>query len=120
MLEIIGLILVGLAAGTLSGLLGIGGAILIIPALVFIFGFDQKMAQGTSLMLMVPPIGILAALTYYKQELVDLRAAIIIAAFFFLGGFIGAKLSLTIDNNILKKVFAVFLVLVAIKMWFDK
>lgn len=120
MLEIIGYIMIGLAAGTLSGLLGIGGAILIIPLLIFLFGFEQKLAQGTSLMLMVPPIGILAALSYYKEGFVDMKAAIIIAAFFFIGGFLGAKLSLTIDNTILKKVFAVFLVLIAIKMWFGK
>ncbi len=115
---ILGLGLLGALAGTISGLLGIGGAIIMIPALVYIFGFDQKMAQGTSLMLMVPPIGILAAIQYYKAEKVNLPAAAIIAVMFFLGGWLGSKLALKADPLLLRRGFAVLMVAAAIKMWF--
>ena len=84
-------IFTGLLAGLLSGLIGIGGGIIIIPILVFFFGLSQKMAQGTTLALMVPPIGILAAWTYYKEGFVNLPIAARICARFALGGFIGAK-----------------------------
>jgi uncharacterized membrane protein YfcA len=114
-----GLGLLGLVAGTMSGLLGIGGAIIIIPALVFIFGFTQKLAQGTTLLLMIPPIGLLAALSYWKAGDVDIRAAVIIAVFFFAGGYLGGKLGLTLDEALLRKVFSVFLVGVAVKMFFE-
>jgi uncharacterized membrane protein YfcA len=109
----------GLVAGTMSGLLGIGGAVVIIPALVFIFGFSQKMAQGTTLLLMIPPIGLLAALSYYKAGDVDLRAAIVIALFFFVGGWLGGRLGLSVNEAVLRKVFAVFLVGIAAKMFFE-
>lgn len=75
MTTILPYILLGLVAGILSGLIGIGGGIIIIPVLVFIFGFSQHMAQGTTLALLVPPIGILAALMYYKQGYVDVKVA---------------------------------------------
>jgi uncharacterized membrane protein YfcA len=114
-----GFAILGLAAGTLSGLLGIGGAVVIIPALVFIFGFDQKLAQGTTLLLMVPPIGILAALQYYRSGHVDIKAGAIIAALFFVGGFFGAKLADLLDPSIMRKVFAVCLAGIAVKMFFD-
>jgi uncharacterized membrane protein YfcA len=109
----------GLAAGAASGLLGIGGAVVIIPALVFIFGFSQKMAQGTTLLLMVPPIGLLAALQYYRAGHVDLKAGAIIAALFFVGGFFGAKLADLIDPVLLRKIFAVCLAGIAVKMFFS-
>lgn len=116
-LEIAGFIIIGLAGGVLSGLLGIGGAVLVIPALVFFYGFDQRLAQGTTLMMMIPPIGLLAALEYYNSGLVNLRAAIFMAIFFFIGGFIGAKFAVKIDPLILKRVFAVLLVIIAVRMW---
>jgi uncharacterized protein len=78
----IGLGAIGLIAGSLSGLLGIGGAVVIIPALVLIFGYSQRLAQGTTLLLMIPPIGLLAALEYWKAGDVDLKAAIIIASLY--------------------------------------
>ena len=112
-----GYALVGLLAGAASGLLGIGGAILIIPALIYFFGFDQKLAQGTTLMLMVPPVGLMAALEYYKRGNVDLRAAAVIALFFFAGGLIGAKLAMRLDPHVLRRVFAVFLMLVSVRMF---
>jgi uncharacterized protein len=114
-----GFAILGIAAGTASGLLGIGGAVIIIPALVFIFGFDQKMAQGTTLLLMVPPIGILAALQYYRAGHVDVKAGAIIAALFLVGGFLGAKLASLLDPGLMRKVFAVCLAGIAVKMFFD-
>ena len=113
-------ILLGILAGGLSGLIGIGGGIIIVPALVFLFGMSQQSAQGTTLALLVPPIGILAAMQYYKQGHVDIRVAIFIIIGFLLGSFLGSKLALFIPTNILTKVFAVTLFLIAIKMFFSK
>lgn len=116
MTEIVGFVLVGLAAGVLSGLLGIGGAVVIIPALVFLFGFTQHRAEGTTLALMIPPIGLLAVLPYYRNGHVDVRAAAIICAGFFVGGLIGGSLSVGISAPVLQKIFAVLLILIAVKM----
>jgi uncharacterized membrane protein YfcA len=113
-------LLLGLLTGTLSGLFGIGGAIIIIPSLVLIFGLTQHMAQGTTLALMVPPIGLLAAWTYYKQGYVDFKIAGFICLGFFIGGLIGAKLAINIPEQTLRKIFGVFLLLVSIRMIFTK
>ena len=119
MWNIIGFALLGIVAGTVSGLLGIGGALIMIPVMVFIFGFDQELAQGTSLMLMIPPIGLLAALQYYKAGKTDLLAAGIIATFFFFGGLLGSKIALNIkDPMILRRGFALLMMVAAIRMWF--
>jgi hypothetical protein len=107
-------------AGILSGLIGIGGGIIAIPALVFFLGFSQQMAQGTTLAMMVPPIGLLAAWAYYKEGFVDVRAAAIICAGFIVGSFFGAKYAIAIPQEMLRKIFSVILVLVAIKMFFTK
>ncbi len=106
----------GLLAGVLSGLLGIGGGILIIPVLVFLFGLTQHQAQGTTLALMVPPIGLLAAWTYYKQGYVDLKIAALVCAGFFFGGLIGAQFATVINAAILKKLFGIALLITALKM----
>jgi len=119
LMRILGYGILGLAAGTVSGLLGIGGAVVIIPALVFIFGFSQRMAQGTTLLLMVPPIGLLAAWQYYRSGDADLRAGAIIAALFFVGGFFGAKLAEHIEAELLRKIFAVCLAGISVKMFFS-
>ncbi len=113
-------ILIGLMAGILSGLIGIGGATIIIPALVFIFGFSQHIAQGTTLGLMVPPIGLLAAYTYYKEGFVDIKIAALICLGFFIGGLIGANIAIGIPEEHLKKLFGGFLLLVALRMIFSK
>jgi len=113
-------LLLGLVAGILSGLIGIGGGVIIIPVLVFLFGLSQHQAQGTTLALMVPPIGLLAAWTYYKQGFVDLKIAIFICMGFFLGGLLGAKLATGLSNAALEKVFGIVLLLVALKMIFAK
>ncbi len=113
-------IFTGLLAGLLSGLIGIGGGTIIIPILIFIFGFSQKMAQGTTLALLVPPIGILAAWTYYKEGYVDLTIAALICLGFVFGGLIGAKFAVNISNQTLERIFGIALLIIAIKMIFSK
>lgn len=110
--------MIGMAAGLLGGTLGLGGAIIIIPALVMLLGYSQQMAQGTALMMMVLPVGALAAFQYYQKGYVDVKAAMIMAAFFFIGGYYGAKFSTQIPQILLKKTFALLLVIIALKMWF--
>lgn len=114
------LLLLGLLSGTLSGLLGIGGGIIIIPALLYIFHMTQHQAQGTTLMLFVPPIGILAAWTYYKQGDVDLLVAALICIGFFIGGYFGAKFAVHVPGPVLQKIFGVALLLISIKMIVSK
>ena len=114
------LILVGLAAGVLSGLLGIGGGILIVPCLVFLFGLSQHAAQGTTLALMVPPIGLLAAWTYYKQGYVDLKIAALVCIGFFFGGLLGAQFATVINAALLKKLFGIALLITAARMILTK
>jgi uncharacterized membrane protein YfcA len=113
-------ILLGVVAGIFSGLIGIGGGIIIVPALVLLFGLSQHTAQGTTLALMVPPIGLLAALAYYKQGFVDLKIAAFVCLGFFVGGLLGAKFALGIPETILKKIFGVVLLAVSIRMIFFK
>lgn len=118
MTEIIGFAVLGIIGGLLSGLLGIGGAIIIIPSLVFFYGFEQKAAQGTTLLMMIPPIGLLAALEYIKAGDFNLKAAIVLALFFLVGGLFGGKIAVRIDPGILQKIFAVFLVIIAVRLFF--
>jgi uncharacterized membrane protein YfcA len=113
-------LLLGLCAGVLSGLIGIGGATLIIPALVFLFGMSQYAAQGTTLAMMVPPIGILAAWMYYQKGYVDLKIAGLMCVGFLIGGLLGAKFAVNIPEHILKKFFGVFLLIVSLRMIFGK
>ena len=110
------LVALGIIAGVLSGLIGIGGGVIIVPALVFIFGMTQHQAQGTTLALLVPPIGILAAWTYYKHGYVDIRAAALICAGFILGSFIGARVGTGFSDEVLQKVFGVALIGIGLKM----
>lgn len=113
-------VLVGLFAGIMSGLLGIGGGVIVIPALVFLFGLSQHQAQGTTLAMLVPPIGLLAAYTYYKAGYVDLRMAAFLCLGFFFGGFFGAKLANAVPDLVLRVVFGIFMIAVSIKMIFSK
>ena len=110
------LILVGLAAGTLSGLVGVGGGIIVVPALVFFLGFTQHQAQGTSLGLLLLPVGILAVMNYYNKGYIDLKVVGIMCIAFVLGGWLGSKLALTISQETVKKIFAVLLFYTAFKM----
>jgi uncharacterized protein len=114
-------IIVGLLAGMLAGLVGVGGGIIIVPALVYFLGFSQKMAQGTSLGLIMLPVGILGVWNYYKQGNVNFTVIGILAIGFVLGSFIGSKISLGLPEGKLKKIFAVLMILIAVKMlFFDK
>jgi uncharacterized membrane protein YfcA len=120
MVNILLCLLLGLVTGIFSGLIGIGGAIIIIPALVLLFGLSQHMAQGTTLALMVPPIGLLAAWTYYQKGFVDLKIAGFICIGFFIGGLLGAKFAIAIPEQILKKVFGIVLLAASLRMIFFK
>jgi uncharacterized membrane protein YfcA len=113
-------LLIGLVAGTLSGILGIGGGIIIIPSLVLLLGMSQHLAQGTTLAMMVPPIGLLAAWAYYQKGFVDLKVAAIMCATFVIGGLIGAKLATNLSDVVLTKIFGVALLLISLRMIFYK
>jgi uncharacterized protein len=114
------LILIGLAAGFLGGMVGLGGGIILIPALVLFLSMDQRMAQGTTIAIMLPPIGLFAAFNYYKAGYVNIKYALVIAIVFMLGGYLGSKLALNLPVPLLKKMFAVLLVVIAAKMIFTK
>lgn len=120
MTDILIYIVIGLFAGILSGLIGIGGGIIIIPVLVLLLGFTQHEAQGTTLALMVPPVGILAAWTYYKHGYVNLPVACFICIGFLFGGLIGAKFATGMTETILQKIFGSALFLISLRMIFFK
>lgn len=110
--------LIGAAAGILSGLLGLGGAIIMIPALVMFLGYSQQMAQGTTIVMMVFPVGALAAFQYYQKGFVDVKAAVILSLAFFISAYFGAKMATDIPQAFLKRAFALMLAGIAVKMWF--
>jgi hypothetical protein len=104
--HVLGLVLLGLVAGAFGGLIGVGGGVIIVPALVFLFGLSQHQAQGTTLALLIPPIGLLAAWTYYQEGYVDIHIAALICLGFFAGGLLGAKVANHLSNVALERVFA--------------
>jgi uncharacterized membrane protein YfcA len=110
------LVLIGLAAGMLSGLVGVGGGIIVVPALVFFLGFSQQQAQGTSLGLLLLPVGILAVLNYYNKGHIDIRVVGIMAAAFIIGGWLGSRWALALPEATVKKIFAIILFYSGIKM----
>lgn len=111
-------IVIGLAAGVLAGMFGIGGGVLIVPALVFFARVEPQVATGTSLAALLLPVGALGAWAYWKQGYVHIKPALIIALGLLLGAWVGAKISLGMSPVALRRSFAVFLVLVAVRMWF--
>lgn len=115
-----GFILLGLIAGVLGGLVGIGGGIIIVPVLALLFGFSQHLAQGTSLAALLPPAGILAAWMYYRQGHVDIWASGLICLGFVFGGLLGAKLATSLSTLALKRVFGGLLLAVAVKFLWGK
>jgi uncharacterized membrane protein YfcA len=118
---IILVIVIGLAAGILSGLVGVGGGIIIVPALVFVLGFSQHQAQGTSLGILLLPAGIFAVINYYKQGYIDMKVVLILFVGFVIGGYLGSRISLSLSEAAVKKIFAIVLVIIATKMlFFDK
>jgi uncharacterized protein len=115
MTSILLLIIIGLVAGGLGGMVGLGGGIILIPALILIMKLDQQTAQGTSIAIMLPPIGLFAVYNYYKAGYVNTKYAMIIAA-----AFIGSMLALKLSPDVMRKVFSVLLVIIAVKMFFTE
>jgi hypothetical protein len=117
---IIVLVIIGLMTGVFGGMFGVGGAIIMIPALVYVLGVDQHTAQGTSVAIMLPPIGLFAAYNYYKAGHVNIWYAVIIAIAFMVGGYFGSMIALKLSENLMKKIFGILLILVALRMIFSK
>ena len=115
---ILGLLVVGIVAGMLSSMVGIGGGLVIVPSLVIFFAMSQKMAQGTSLAMLLPPIGILAVINYYKAGYIDLKIAGILCVAFLVGTYFGSKMALNLQESTLKRIFGVFLAVLAVKYLF--
>ena len=118
--EVLILLALGLIAGILSGMVGIGGGIIIMPALVYFLGFSQHSAQGTVLFMFLLPIGILGVFNYWQAGHVDWKVACIMATTFLVGSFIGSKTAIAIDQTTLKKIFGAVMFLVSLKMIFGK
>ncbi len=114
------LLSVGLAAGFLSGLVGIGGGIIIVPVLVYFLGFSQHQAQGTTLFMFLLPIGIFGVLNYHKQGYVDYKTALIICSTFVFGSYFGSKFAISLDQKTIKQIFGVIIILLGCKMLFWK
>lgn len=120
---IITLIIIGLTAGILSGLVGVGGGIIMVPMFVLFLGLTQHNAQGLSLAVMLPPVTFFAVYNYHTAGAggnIDWRIAVIVSILFIIGGFIGSKIALQIDQRMLRKIFGVFMLLVAVKLIFTK
>lgn len=110
------LVAIGLAAGMLSGFVGIGGGVVIVPALLYFMGMNQLQAQGTSIAIMLPPVGIMAFYNYYKADNINITYAAIIAATFIIGGYFGSKFALKMNPNIVRFVFGLFMLYVAVRL----
>jgi uncharacterized membrane protein YfcA len=115
-----GVLLIGLVAGVLSGLFGIGGGVIIVPALVMLFGLSQQTAQGTTLAMLSIPVSLVAALNYTKAGMVSWKFAIFLAIGFVIGGFFGSKFAVGIDGAVMKKMFAILMIILAVKMLLEK
>ena len=109
-------LMIGLAAGILSGLVGVGGGVIIVPCLVFFLGFSQQAAQGTSLGLLLLPVGIFAVINYYNKGYIDIKVVLIMSIAFIAGGWLGSKLALQLSQEALRKIFAVVLIYTAFRM----
>lgn len=114
------LLAVGLAAGFLSGMVGIGGGIIIVPVLVYFLGFTQHQAQGTTLFMFLLPIGILGVMNYHKAGHVDFKTAFIIATTFVVGSYFGSKIAISLDQKLVKQIFGAIIILLGAKMLFWK
>jgi len=112
------LALVGLLAGFISGSMGVGGGIIIVPALVFFLGFTQHQAQGISLGMMLAPIGLLAFINYYREGYTNLKYSLLLLAVFFIGSYIGSRIAVHLPAAALKKVFGGLMLLAGVRMIF--
>lgn len=119
-LTILGLLFLGLLAGYFSGLIGIGGGVIIVPALILLFGFAQHRAQGTTLAMLIPPIGILAVADYYKKGFVDVKTALLLCAGFVIGGYLGGRFAVHMPEATLRRIFSIVLILIGIRLFFFK
>jgi len=118
---IIVLLVIGLAAGILGGLIGVGGGIIIVPSLIYFLGFSQKEASGTSLGILLLPVGILGVLQFYKAGYVDMRTVWLVSFGFLVGSYFGSKIALRFSQETVRKIFAIVMILIALKMiFFDK
>lgn len=115
---ILTLIIIGVFAGMLSGLVGVGGGIIIVPCLVYFLAIGQKQAQGTSLAVLCLPVVLIGVINYYKKGQVNLTYVPLIALGFLVGGYLGSKIALRINDTALKKIFGILLMLIALKMLF--
>jgi uncharacterized membrane protein YfcA len=118
--QLIILIVIGIISGLLAGVFGIGGAIIVIPALIFILGLSQHEAQGTSLAFMIPPVGILAAWNYWKAGHVNWKIALVLSITFVIGAYFGSQFSLNISDRMLRRAFGVLMIVMAIKLIVSK
>ena len=114
------LLIIGIVAGFLSGLIGIGGGIVIVPMLVYMMQMNQKTAQGTTLFMFLFPIGALGVYNYYKAGHVDLRTAAIIAVTFVIGSYFGSKTAIAFDTKVMRQIFAVAIILIGIRMLWNR
>jgi uncharacterized membrane protein YfcA len=119
--SLIGIIIIGICAGILSSMVGIGGGIVIVPSLVLLLGMSQHNAQGTTLAMLSFPVSLVAALTYYKKGMVDWKVALILCLGFVVGGYFGSKFAINLSPLVVKKVFAVIMIGIAVKyLFFEK
>lgn len=114
------LLLIGALAGGVSAFLGIGGGLIVIPLLVLLLNYTQKSAQGTSLAMMLPPIGIMAVINYYKSGNVNLLHALVLSLGFVIASYFASLFAVKLDDTYLKKIFALFLILYALKLLWGK
>ena len=114
------LLVIGLLAGALSGLVGVGGGIIMVPFLILFLGFTQHQAQGTSLAVLVIPVTGLAVFNYYKEGFINWKYALVIAVFFVIGSYFSSKFAVRLDQKTLKRIFSIVLILIAGKMLLDK
>ena len=113
----LGVILLGLFVGILVGLMGIGGGVVLVPAMVYLLKMDQHVAQGTSLFLQLPPLGLGALIVYWRKKQVDFAAGAICAVGFLFGGFFGSKIAISMDSRDLRGAFGIFIVVAAMMLW---
>jgi len=117
---IVSLIIIGLIAGLLSGVMGVGGGVVMIPLMILLLSFNQHQAQGTSLAVLAVPVTFLAAYNYYNEGYVNWKYAAVIAVFFVIGGFLGSKLAVNLSQSTLRKIFGAILLVISIKLLFGK
>lgn len=117
---IIALIVIGLLAGILSGIMGVGGGVVMVPLMILLLGFNQHEAQGTSLAVLAVPVTFLAAYNYYNEGFVNWKYAALIAVFFIVGGYVGSKMAVSLDQKTLRRIFGGILLVISVKLLLGK